>query len=110
MRPKNGEAQPDVLTVTPRILCDDGTLNDGNRNLSMPRAVIEWMEFEAPLAEVWPPDHHTRILFDSPLRESLAMVLVSPEFLCHNVADDGTTRQYEFASKLSCFLWGSMPD
>jgi hypothetical protein len=70
MRPENGEAQPDVLAVTPQILYDDGTLNDGNRNLSMPRAVIGWMEFEAPLAEVWPPDHHTRILFDSPRRES----------------------------------------
>ena len=108
----------------------------------MPRIVINWMEFEAPAADVWPPAHHRRILFDSPLRESdpeayvrevirrfasrafrrpaseaevkrfeqiyrlvlpelktmesamretLAMVLVSPQFLYHTVADGEVT-------------------
>ncbi len=164
---KNGTLQPDSMVITPQNLYDDGTLNDENafskpRNLSMPRAVIEWMEFEAPVIETWPPEHHTRILFDSPLRESdpkayvrevlarfmtrayrrpateeevdrfmkvhalvapelesleatmretLAMVLVSPQFLYHTVAEDGlASRQYELASRLSYFLWGSMPD
>ncbi len=158
---KGGQPQPATMAITPQVLYDDGTLNDGDRNLEMPRAVIEWMEFESPVTEVWPPAHHTRILFDSALRESdppayvaavlrrfmslayrrpatdeevarfskihamispdmpsfeaamretLAMVLVSPEFLFHTVAQDGATRGYEFASRLSYFLWGSMPD
>lgn len=157
-----GNQQPDSRVITPQVLYDDGTLNDGNRNLTMPRIVINWMEFEAPIADVWPPAHHRRILFDSPLRESdpeayvrevirrfasrafrrpaseaevkrfeqiyrlvlpelktmesamretLAMVLISPQFLYHTVADgEGTHRQYELASRLSYFLWGSMPD
>ncbi len=153
--------------ITPQNLYDDGTLNDENdflywpRRLSMPRAVVNWMEFECPVADVWPPEHHTRILFDSPLRESnppvylrgvlgrfmarayrrpatpaeidrfvavyeliqpscesfegairetLAMVLISPPFLYHTVTDDRTSRQFELASKLSYFLWASMPD
>ena len=157
-----GNQQPDSRVITPQVLYDDGTLNDGNRNLTMPRIVINWMEFEAPVADVWPPAHHRRILFDSPLRESdpeayvrevirrfasrafrrpaseaevkrfeqiyrlvlpelktmesamretLAMVLISPQFLYHTVADGEVThRQYELASRLSYFLWGSMPD
>jgi len=157
-----GNQQPDSRVITPQVLYDDGTLNDGKRNLTMPRIVINWMEFEAPVADVWPPAHHRRILFDSPLRESdpeayvrevirrfvsrafrrsasetevnrfeqiyrlvlpelktmesamretLAMVLVSPQFLYHTVADgEVTNRQYELASRLSYFLWGSMPD
>lgn len=154
--------QPDIRVITPQVLYDDGTLNDGKRNLTMPRIVINWMEFEAPVSEVWPPEHHRRIFFDSPLREdnseayarevirrfasrafrrpaskeevdrfaqiyrlvlpelktmeaamreTLAMVLISPQFLYHTVADgEVTTRPYELASRLSYFLWGSMPD
>ena len=158
---------PPSLTITLQNLYDDGTLNDDNnfqkiRNLAMPRAVISSLEFEAPVVDIWPPAHHTRILFDSPLRETdppayvrevlkrfmtrafrrpvtavevehfakmhdifaaefqtleeairetLSMVLISPQFLYHNVAKDGkTTRHYALASKLSYFLWGSMPD
>jgi hypothetical protein len=154
------------LTITPQNLYDDGTLNDAQGNaparLNGPRVVVESMEFEAPLAEVWPPEHHTRILFESPLRQSdvtgyakevirrfmprayrrpatpaelekiykiyellapsfgtfegairetLAMVLVSPQFLYHTDSmTGGVGDQYELASKLSYFLWGSMPD
>ena len=131
-------------------------------DLTMPRVVINWMEFEAPVTDVWPPAHHRRILFESPLRasdpeayvrevirrfasrafrrpaseaevnrfeqiyrlvlpelktleaamrETLAMVLISPQFLYHTVADGEVThRQYELASRLSYFLWGTMPD
>ena len=56
-----GNQQPDSRVITPQVLYDDGTLNDGNRNLTMPRIVINWMEFEAPVADVWPPAHHRRI-------------------------------------------------
>ena len=158
---KNGMRQPDTLTITPQNLYDDGTLNDGNRNLAMPRAVISWMEFEAPLIEPWPPVYHTRILFESPLRgrdptayirtvlerfmsrayrrpaaeseidrfhniyqlvrpelktleaalrETLAMVLISPQFLYHVREEDDASRSYALASRLSYFLWASMPD
>jgi hypothetical protein len=50
------------------------------------------------------------------MRETLATVLISPDFMYHAVAnEDGASesseyRQYELASKLSYFLWGSMPD
>ncbi len=161
-REKNGSLQPDTRVITPQILYDDGTLNDGNRNLTMPRVILNWMDFEAPVSEIWPPVHHTSILFDSPnrlknpkayvrevidrfasrafrrpatgleidrfekifdlvrpeldsfesaIRETLAMVLISPQFLFHTIADEKVTdEQHEFASRLSYFLWGSMPD
>ncbi|MEI6233660.1 MAG: DUF1592 domain-containing protein [Planctomycetota bacterium] len=158
---------PPKMHLTPQNLFDDGTLNDDlnfhkARNATLPRVVIDSLEFEAPVADVWPPEHHTRILFDSPLRttdtkayvkevlkrfmtrayrrpvaadelerfekihatiasefptleeamrETLAMVLVSSPFLYHTATVDGVaTRQYELASKLSYFLWATMPD
>lgn len=150
-------------------LLDNGQLNDHRRsafdkswNLEMPRVVVQSIEFEAPVADSWPPPHHKNILFDSPLREddpeaylravlkrfisrafrrpatteevdrfakifhilkpdfetfegalreTLAMVLISPNFLYHTVADkEVVSRHYELASRLSYFLWGSMPD
>lgn len=165
---KNGAPMPDVMTITAQNLYDDGTLNDENRYLSwirrmeMPRGVVNWIEFEGPLTDTWPPEHHKRILFDSPLRETdpkayvrevlsrfmsrayrrpatedevnrfveiynllipelhtieaamretLSMVLISPQFLLHTKADGKMIpHQYELASALSYFLWGSMPD
>lgn len=161
-RTVNGKRQPATMTITPQNLYDDGTLNDGRRDLEMPRAVVEWMEFRAPAYGTWPPPHHTRILFESQeretnlknyvrqvlsrflsrafrrpatddeierfvqiynliapevdsleaaMQETLAMVLVAPQFLYHTVTESDTQlRMYETASKLSYFLWGSMPD
>lgn len=162
----NGNRQPDKLTITPQNIYDNGSLNDrysyGNlRNIDLPRVVIEWMEFESPLTEVWPPVHHTAILFESPLRESdpdayiravlrrfmtrayrrpvsddeieffakiyntvkpelktveaamresLSMVLISPQFLFHTESDPATDAHYAMATRLSYFLWASMPD
>jgi mono/diheme cytochrome c family protein len=164
---KSGDPLPSILTITPQNLYDDGTLNDDNnfqktRRDAMPRAVLDWMEFEAPIIDVWPPEHHTRIMFESPLRESdpltyvrevlkkfmlrafrrpareeevasftkiydtllpelktseaamretLSLVLVSPQFLFHTEdgSKPGANRQYELASRLSYFLWGTMP-
>lgn len=159
---QNGVRQPSTMVITPQNLYDDGTLNDGNRNIAMPRAVINWLEFEAPITDIWPPSHHRRILFESRLqeqdppayirsvlkqfisrayrrpateqdidsferiyklllpelktqeaasRETLAMVLISPQFLYHTrAAGDRDWQAYELANKLSYFLWGSMPD
>ncbi|MFK7852141.1 MAG: DUF1592 domain-containing protein [Akkermansiaceae bacterium] len=154
---------PPHITVTPLNIFDDGRMQDQEDPLTRPRAAVEWIEFEAPVADVWPPKHHSRILFDSPLRESdpeaylrqvlerfmtrafrrpvksdevdrfvrvynivaeqlsldtkedimretLTMVLVSPDFLYHVAAKEDENRHYEIASKLSYFLWGSMPD
>ena len=160
---------PPSITITAQNIFDNGELNDHRKSgfdaswsAEAPRVVLESLEFEAPVAEVWPPEHHTRILFESPLRkgkpdqyvrevikrfmtrafrrpvseeevdhyqrihkiydaefdtleqamrETLAMVLISPQFLYHRVIDDSETkRQYELASRLSYFLWGSMPD
>ncbi len=163
-----GKQRPDRLTITPQNIYDDGTLNDENnflywpRQPDMPRAVVDWIEFETPISDVWPPAHHTDILFESSLkseapreyvrqvlsrfmsrayrrpatmeeidrfvnvyellkpdletleatmRETLAMVLVTPQFLLHTQADDDVVgKDYELASRLSYFLWGSMPD
>ncbi|MEM7453009.1 MAG: DUF1592 domain-containing protein [Planctomycetota bacterium] len=155
-----------VLHITPQNLFDDGTLNDRiiygrMRNIAMPRVVLNWMEFEAPLADQWPPEYHRRILFDSTLREqdpdkyvreviarfmtrayrrpatgdeverfvqifsllqpefetmeaamreTLAHVLISPQFLYHNESSSESLEQYRLASRLSYFLWASMPD
>jgi len=160
---------PPSITITAQNIFDNGELNDHRKSgfdaswsAQAPRVVLESLEFEAPLAEVWPPPHHTRILFESPLRkakpeeyarkvikrfmtrafrrpvaqeeidqylriykiydaesdtleqamrETLAMVLISPQFLYHMVIDDdGPSKQYELASRLAYFLWGSMPD
>lgn len=167
VRPAQGKERP-VLHITPQNLFDNGQLNDnlagfdGSWALTVPRAVVQSIEFEAPVADVWPPEHHTRILFDSPLRESdpdgyvravlgrflprafrrpaseeeidhfaelhamirpefdtleaalretLSMVLISPAFLYHTTGEgEDAPRQYELASRLSYFLWGSMPD
>ncbi|MFK7911229.1 MAG: DUF1592 domain-containing protein [Akkermansiaceae bacterium] len=160
---------PPSITITAQNIFDNGELNDHRKSgfdsswsKDAPRVVLESLEFESPVVDVWPPEHHTRILFDSPLRENdtnryayevikrfmtkafrrpvardevdqyygiyqiydaefdtfeqtmretLAMVLISPQFLYHTVIKESdATKQYELASKLSYFLWGSMPD
>lgn len=156
----------DQMVLKPRIIFDDGTLNDditfGNpRAIELPRAVINWIEIEVPVTDVWPPKHHTAILFESPLRksnpdeyirevierfltkayrrlatrpevdkfvkiyglirpgtehlegalrETLAMVLISPQFLYHTESDPATDGHDAMASRLSYFLWACMPD
>ena len=165
-RTVNGKKQPDRMSITPQNIFDDGSLNDrysygSFRNIDLPRVVIEWMEFESPLTETWPPAHHAAILFDSPLRdqdpakyirlviqrfmtrayrrpvsqeevelfakvydlvkpelktveaamrETLSMVLISPQFLYHTESAIDTYPHYAMASRLSYFLWASMPD
>lgn len=156
----------DKMSLRPLVIFDDGTLNDGStyakvRALAMPRAVINWIEIEVPVIDVWPPKHHTAILFDSPLREkdldayiravlerfisrayrrpatrpevdkfakiyslirpsvehmeaavreTLAMVMISPQFLYHTESDPAMDAHYAMASRLSYFLWAGMPD
>lgn len=51
--------------------------------------------------------------FEEAMRESLAMVLISPEFLYLFEPTDNKPRpltQYELASRLSYFLWSTTPD
>lgn len=47
--------------------------------------------------------------FEEAMRDTLSLVLVSPQFLYHtDTAADGTpTRHYELAAKLSYFLWAA---
>ena len=164
-RPPNASLVQQI-SIKPRVFFDDGTLNDGGhyanvRQLAMPRAVINWMEIEVPVVDVWPPRHHTDILFESPLRETdetgyvrqvlerftsrayrrpaadpeidkfakifslirpaaksfehamretLSMVMISPQFLYHTESAPATDQYFAMASKLSYFLWASMPD
>ncbi len=150
-----------------QIIFDNGEPNSGNgfshyqRQFSLLRAVVNWIEFEVPVVDVWPPKHHTDILFESPLRntneaayvravlerfmsrayrrpasgaeverfvkayalirptvptfeeamrETLALVLVAPRFLYHTESDREMDEHYAMASRLSYFLWTSMPD
>ncbi len=161
--------RPPSITITAQNIFDNGELNDHRKSGfddswsgKAPRVILELIEFEAPVIDVWPPEHHMRILFESPLRgtktdeyayevikgfmtrafrrpvdreevdhyfqiykiydaeldtleqamrETLAMVLISPQFLYHTVIDQpAATKLYELASRLSYFLWGSMPD
>jgi len=158
---------PDAISITPINIFDDGTVKDDTSffkesNSKVSRASVEWLEVQWPVYDTWPPQSHTRILFDSPLRETdteayvkqvlerfmsrafrrpassaeveryakiyhlvapempsfeaamretLAMVLISPQFLMHTVTEDGAaSKEYALASRLSYFLWGSMPD
>ncbi len=51
--------------------------------------------------------------FEETMRETLAMVLISPEFLYLIEPSSDRSRpltDHEFASRLSYFLWSSMPD
>lgn len=51
--------------------------------------------------------------FEEAVRETLAMVLISPDFLYHVEASnnsDSSIDSYELASRLSYFLWSSLPD
>lgn len=161
--------EPSQLVVTAQNLFDNGELNDHRRSAfdaswssSVPRVVLTSFEFEAPVTDVWPPRHHTRILFSSEkrnsnpdeylrevltrfisrafrrpategevqrfveiyrllegefetfegaIRETLAMVLISPQFLYHTASTNpAENTQYSLASQLSYFLWASMPD
>jgi mono/diheme cytochrome c family protein len=155
------------MSLRPEVIFDDGTLNDdynyfhNYRKLVLPRVVINWIELETPVVDVWPPEHHTNILFESPLREAdeqaytrqvierfmsrayrrpateaevdkfvrifnlihsgvdtyehavretLAMMLISPQFLYHAESNPDMDNHYAIASKLSYFIWASMPD
>ena len=69
--------KPPAIYVTARNLYDNGQLNDhrssafdSSWSFSAPRVVLRSFEFESPVTDVWPPRHHTRILFDSPLRDA----------------------------------------
>ena len=160
---------PPSITITAQNIFDNGELNDHRKSgfddswsVKAPRVILESLEFEAPVIDDWPPEHHRRILFESPLRDSktdeyvykvikrfmtrafrrpvdreevdhyfqiykiynaefdtleqamretLAMMLISPQFLYHTVIDQAANaKSYELASRLSYFLWGSMPD
>ena len=131
-----------------------------------PELAIDYIELEGPIHPVWPPESHTRILFDSPAKDSdekayarevlsrfmtrayrrplregeiearmalfekvrpdkpsfieaikvpLAATLASPHFLylVEPEAPGDNPRSlepFEIASRLSYFLWSSMPD
>jgi len=51
-------------------LARDAVENTQPGEEGMPRIKIHSVVYEAPYYDVWPPKHHTRILFDSPLRDS----------------------------------------
>ncbi|MCE9518237.1 MAG: DUF1587 domain-containing protein [Verrucomicrobia bacterium] len=69
--------QPAKIFIHCQNVFDNGELNDHRKSAFddswsgvAPRVLLESVEFEAPVTDVWPPAHHTRILFDSPLRKS----------------------------------------
>ena len=147
------------------ITGDDGKKKKiWEHGMGYPRLHVEWLEFEGPFFEQWPPEEHRRILFpshlrekrekayirkvlksflsrawrrpvsrkevrqyvgfyqklrpgfpdlESTLRESLVMALIAPDFLYLLEPAASKPRpltSHEFASRLSYFLWNSMPD
>ena len=92
----------------------DGELDDAKRILNelLPRAfrrsiaadeLAPYVDLvESALAEGRP--------FPAALRLSLKAVLCSPEFLFLDEPGDDVVSQYALASRLSYFLWSSMPD
>ena len=40
----------------------------GRDEFARPEAWLDWFEIEGPVHESWPPESHSRLLFDSPLR------------------------------------------
>ena len=132
--------------------------------MGYPQLHVDWLEFEGPFFEQWPPEEHRQILFpshlrekrekayirkvlksflprawrrpvsrkeirkyvgfyrklrpefpdlESTLRESLVMALIAPDFLYLLEPAASKPRpltSHEFASRLSYFLWNSMPD
>ena len=144
-----------------------GTKTELIQHADVPTITIDSVEFMGPIYESWPPEHHQRILFDSPqrdlgesayarvvvsnfmqrayrrpikdweteslmrlfteirtesptfedaIRETLALVLVSPDFLYliepanGDRASKTPLTDFELASRLSYFLWSTMPD
>lgn len=155
---------------TPRPKLEEREKEDGKKERfypeepDYPKVHVEKLVFKGPLADVWPPERHQRILFPSELRktdepayvrevlqrfmtrawrrppepadvdryvdfynsqfetfpdfeeriqETLAMVLISPEFLYLMEPDSKAKRPldgWELASRLSYALWSTMPD
>jgi len=155
---------------TPRPKLEQREKEDGKKESyypeepDFPKVRVEKLVFKGPLADVWPPERHQRILFPSDLREkdeqayvrevlkrfmtrawrrppepadidryvdfynsqteafpvfeeriqeTLAMVLISPEFLYLMEPDSKDKRPldgWELASRLSYALWSTMPD
>ncbi len=135
-----------------------------NDEFARPLLLVDWIELEGPIHPAWPPASHSRILFDSPVRDKderayarevitrfmtrayrrpalrdevdaklalfekvradkptlveaikvpLAAVLTSPHFLYlvePEAAEPRPLTAFELASRLSYFLWSSMPD
>ncbi len=135
-----------------------------NKDPNQPKLKIEWIEFESPFFEQWPPATHTKIMFpntdklaeadyareivkrfatrafrgpvekveldrlmqfwtksrkdadtfESSIRETLSLVLTSSRFLALPTKRTGTGKDrltdHELASRLSYFLWSTMPD
>jgi len=76
-----------------------------------PVAAAELARLEDSFATVRP----TVESFDEAMRETLAMVLVSPGFLLRNTVGEAPAPgsepdDHQLASRLSYFLWSSMPD
>ncbi|MEM7010244.1 MAG: DUF1592 domain-containing protein [Verrucomicrobiota bacterium] len=138
------------------------TINPKYENKIPPQIFIDWLEFEGPLKEDWPPKSHQQLLFDgderrdivyareivaeflprayrrpvtshevdrivsligvemeagadfyAALRIGLTRILTSPGFLfIKEPSTDGprTLTEYELATRLSYFLWSTMPD
>ena len=67
----------------------------------------------APYQQFYQKVRGNDLTFEEAIRESLAMVLISPEFL-YLVEPSGDSKRevddWELASRLSYFLWSTMPD
>ncbi|GEM_PF-186202 len=167
--PRKLPAPGDAIRISNVYLVDNMAYHVfANPHFPKPRILVDWIEFEGPVFEQWPPATQERILFKSPnsrndktyakevltrfmtracrrpvtdeevehrlklfrqvrpqkpkfkeaIKVPLIAVLTSPTFL-YLVEEPGDGSEamsptrldnYEFASRLSYFLWPSMPD
>ncbi|MEE8350350.1 MAG: DUF1592 domain-containing protein, partial [Acidobacteriota bacterium] len=137
-------------------------INPKYSDIEPPRFFLDWMEFEGPVREEWPPESHQLIFYDgdeirdlkyarrviekflprayrrpvtdeeidrtvdliaaemtdgksfySAFRVGLARILTSPGFMFlqePSAAGSRNLNDYELATRLSYFLWSTMPD
>jgi len=106
-----------------RQILFDSPLRESNERVYVTEVLARFMEraFRRPVADsevARMVDFYLSIrdefpTFEDAIRETLAMVLISPDFLYLVEPDSGDKRaisDWEFATRLSYFLWKTMPD
>ncbi len=109
---RNPEARKRIGLTEPQ---PDQTPEDAARKLLtafLPRAFRHPVKDseQAPYLTLFAAAQKRRQTYDASVAYMLRAVLLSPQFLFLNTGPAHNGDDYALASRLSCFLWGSMPD